>query len=189
VGLFSLKLFGPDQKLLHSNDTLKINNSDTGSISISVESNTDWAVSENSLWLKAIKESSTSKIIVTYLENISAVDKVAAVKVTYTSNPEMVVNIQQKARVSQLNDSKFENVKIYPNPANDYVYLNFSKEEFERVIISITNIQGFIISAEEYNNITPDQIIRLDTSGLPVGQYFISIGDGISHKSFQIIKY
>lgn len=189
VGLYTLKLYGPDQKILHSNDIIKIDNSDAGSFSISVESNTDWKVSENSLWLKAVKESGTSKITVTYLENISAKDKVAAVKVSYASNPDMVVNIQQKARVSQLNDSKFENVKIYPNPANDYVYLNFSKGEFEKVLISISNIQGFTISTEEYSNITPDQIIGLNISGLPVGQYFISIGDGISHKSFHMIKY
>jgi hypothetical protein len=189
VGLYILKLYGPDQKILHSNDVIKLDNSDAGSFSISVESNTDWTVSENSLWLKAVKESGSSKIMVTYLENISAKDKVAAVKVAYTSNPDFVVNIQQKARVSQLNESKFENVKIYPNPANDFLFMNFGEEEFDNIIISIVNIQGFIISAKEYDKITSNQVIELSVSGLPVGQYFIRIGDGISYKSFRMIKY
>ena len=83
----------------------------------------------------------------------------------------------------------FENVKIYPNPANDFVYLNFSEEEFEKVLISVANIQGFIISTEKYTNITSGQIIGLKVSGLPVGQYFIRIGDGIHSKSFLVIKY
>jgi hypothetical protein len=189
VGLYTLKLYGPDQKILHSNDIIKLNNSDAGSFSISVESNTDWTVSENSLWLKALKESGSSKIIVTYLENISAKDKIAAVRVAYTSNPDFVINFQQKARVSKLDNSKFENVKIYPNPANDFVYLNFGEEEFEKILISITNIQGFTMSIEEYSDITSNQIIGLNISVLPVGQYLINIGDGIQSKSFHLIKY
>jgi len=189
VGLFTLKLYGPDQNILHPNDIIKIDNPDAGSISISVESNTDWTVSENSLWLKAVKESGSSRITVTYLENISAKDKVAAIRVSYTSNPDFVVNIQQKARASNLNNSKFENVKIYPNPANDIVYLNFGKAEFEKVLISITNIQGFTISTKEYEDITSGQIIGLIVSELPVGQYLINIGDGVQSKSFHLIKY
>jgi hypothetical protein len=188
VGLFTLKLYGPDQKILHSNDIIKIDNSDAGSFSINVESNTDWTVSDNSLWFQAVKESN-STIKVTYMENISTVDKVNALKVAYTLNPELVVYLQQKARISQLNDSKFENVKIYPNPANDFVYLNFSEGEFEKLLISVANIQGFIISTEKYTNITSGQIIGLKVSGLPVGQYFIRIGDGIHSKSFLVIKY
>jgi hypothetical protein len=67
--------------------------------------------------------------------------------------------------------------------------MNFGEEEFDKIIISIANIQGFIISTKEYDKITPNQVIELSVSGLPVGQYFIRIGDGISHKSFQMIKY
>jgi hypothetical protein len=189
VGLYTLKLYDPSNKILHTNDTLKLNSSDTGSILINVESNSDWTVSDNSLWFKAVKETNTSKIRVTYMENISSVDKVAAIKVTYALNPEMVVYLQQKARVSQLNVSKFENVKIYPNPAIDFVYMNLGEEEFEKIIISITNIQGHIIAIKNYNNLTPNQVIELNVSGLPVGQYLINIVDGTSHKSFQMIKY
>ena len=67
--------------------------------------------------------------------------------------------------------------------------MNFGEEEFDKIIISIANIQGFIISTKEYDKITPNQVIELSVSGLPVGQYFIIIGDGISYKSFQMIKY
>jgi len=126
---------------------------------------------------------------VTYFENISAVNKVAPVRITYTANPEMVINIQQKARVSHLNVSKFENVKIFPNPANDNVYLSFNEEEFEKILVSISNMQGYIISTEEFNNLTPYQSIELEVSGIPVGKYFISISDGVSHKTFHLIKF
>jgi hypothetical protein len=189
VGIFTLKLYGPDEKVLLSNDTIKIDNSDAGSFSIRVESNAEWTVSENSLWLKAVKESSASTIKVTYLENISTLDKIAPLRITYTLNPEMVFNIQQKARISQLNQSKFDNINIYPNPADDFVLLNFGEIEFDKLIISITNIQGHIISIKNYNKITANQIIELNVSGLPFGQYFIRISDETDHKTFRMIKY
>ena len=122
------------------------------------------------------------------MENISAKDKVAALKIDYTSNPEMIFYIKQKARVSQLNVSKFENVKIYPNPAGDIVFLNFGEEEFGKISVTITNIQGHVISTYTYNNLTSHQIIELDVSGFHIGQYFISIDDGTHHKTLQMIK-
>jgi hypothetical protein len=189
IGLYTLKLYDSNNKIIQTNDTIKINTSDAGSVSINVESNTGWTVSDNSLWLKAVKESSTSKINVTFMENISAKDKVASLKVTYTLNPEMVVYLRQKARVSHLNESKFENVKIYPNPASDFVYLDFGEEEFGEIKITVANIQGHIISIKDYYDLIPNQIIEFDVSGIPTGQYFISIGDGINQKAFQMIKY
>jgi hypothetical protein len=188
VGLYTLTLFDPSDKILHPNDTIKINNSEAGSITISVESNTAWTVSDNSLWIKVVKDNTNSLINVTYMENISAKDKVAALNIEYTSNPEMVFYIKQKARVSQLNGSKFENVKMYPNPAGDFIYLNLGEEEFGKIIITVTNIQGHIISTKTYNNLSSNQIIELDVSGFHVGQYFIRIGDGTHHKIFQMIK-
>ncbi len=188
VGFYTLTLFDPSDKILHPNDTIKINSSEAGSFSISVESNTEWTVSDNSLWLRAVKESSKSSINVTYLENISAIDKVAALRVEYTSNPEMVFYIRQKARISQLMESKFENVKMYPNPAGDYVYLKLGEKEFGKIIVTITNMQGHVVFTEAYNNLTSNHIIELDVSGCHPGQYFISIGDGTNHRIFQMIK-
>jgi len=77
---------------------------------------------------KAVKDG-TSSITVTYLENISAIDKTGSLEVKYTSNPEFILNIQQKARVSQLKPSKFEDVYLYPNPANDFIYLRLGEKE------------------------------------------------------------
>lgn len=123
------------------------------------------------------------------MENISSIDKVAALRVTYPLNPQLVINIRQKARISQLNVSKFKDVKMYPNPAGDFFLLDFGKEDFDRILLSITNIQGHTILAKEYNNMPSGGIIQLNISGFPVGQYLIIIRDGFSHKTFQLIKY
>jgi hypothetical protein len=189
VSLNSLKLFGPNNAILNPEDTIDLNQSGAGSISISVESNADWSVSDDAVWFHTVKGSGNSTIVITFMENISALDKVAAFKVKYALNPEIAVYLHQKARVSHLNGSKFENVIIYPNPASESVYLNPGKEEFEKITISIADIQGHTLSSKRYNNLTSNQIIEMSLSGLPVGQYFLNIGDGTDHKIFRIIKY
>jgi len=157
-------------------------------MTISVSSNSDWSVTDNSLWFKAVKDGNSS-ITVTYLENISAIDKTGALEVKYTSNPEFVLNIQHKARVSQLKPSKFEDVYLYPNPADDFIYIRLGEEGSGKLRVTITNIQGFIVSSREYDNLTNDQIIEINITGLPSGQYLINIADNIDRKTFRVIKH
>ena len=110
AGLYSLELYGPENMALKPNDTLKISSSEAGSMTISVSSNSDWSVTDNSLWFKAVKDGNSS-ITVTYLENISAIDKTGALSEIYIQSgvrPEY----PHKARVSQLKPSKFEDVSV-----------------------------------------------------------------------------
>ena len=188
VILYTIKLYGPGSKILDENDTVKIDYSDAGSISIVVESEADWTVSENSLWFQAVKEGGAS-IKVTFMENISAIDKVAPLEITYASNAEATINIQQKARVSQLNVSKFANVKLYPNPANDHVSLYFGDDYPGKIRISIASVQGFVLLTKELYDTQANQIIELDVDGLQIGQYLIQISDGKDQRIFQMIKY
>ncbi len=189
VSLNSLKLFGPNNAILRPKDTLDLNQSGAGSISIGVESNADWSVSDDAVWFHTVKGRGNSTIDITFMENISALEKVAAIKVKYALNPEIVVYLHQKARISHLSGSKFENVIIYPNPATESVYLNLDEVEYEEITVSIADIQGHTISSKHYNNLTSNQIIEMSVSGLPVGQYLVNISDGTDHKIFRIIKY
>ena len=183
-----LNLTDANGNALHNNDIIRIGNSDAGSFSIKVESNAEWSVSESCLWFKAVKESSTS-IKITYMENISVIDKTASMKVLTALNAEMQINIQQKARVSQLNVSKFETIKLYPNPAFDHAYLYFGEEFSGKLRITVASIQGLVVQTRELNDIEPNQIIELDVAGIRTGQYLVKVGDENGQKVFQMIKY
>jgi uncharacterized repeat protein (TIGR02543 family) len=183
-----LNLTGSGGTALHNNDIITIGNSDAGSFLITVEANAEWTVSESSLWFKAVKESTTS-IKVTYMENISVIDKTASLKVTTTLNAEMQINVQQKARVSQLNVSKFENIKLYPNPAYDHVYLYFGDELTGKLKISIASMKGTLLQTKELTDIQANQVIELDIAGMRTGQYLIKVGNKTGQKIFQMIKY
>ena len=183
-----LILTGSDGTALHNNDVIAINNSDAGTLTIRVEANAEWTVNENSLWFKAVKESSTS-IKVTYMENISVIDKTTSLKVTTALNAEMQINVQQKARVSQLNVSKFENIKLYPNPAYDHACLYFGDELTGKLRISIASMQGTLLQIKELTDIQANQVIELDIAGMRTGQYLIKVGNETGQKIFQMIKY
>jgi uncharacterized repeat protein (TIGR02543 family) len=183
-----LNLTDANGNALHNNDIIRIDNSDAGSFSIKVESNAEWTVSESCLWFKAVKESSTS-IKVTYMENISVIDKTASMKVLTALNAEMQINVQQKARVSQLNVSKFETIRLYPNPANDFAYLYFGEEFSGKLRITIASIQGLVVQTRELTDIEANQIIDLDVAGLQSGQYLVKVSGKTGQKVFQMIKY
>ena len=187
--LYTTKLYGLNDEALNSNDTVRIDRSDAGLILFRVESDAGWTVSDNSLWFQAVKESNNSTIKVNFMENISAVDKVAPLRIKYAPNADVGIYIQQKARVSQLNVSKFENIKIYPNPVNDYVYLCFGDDYPEKIRISITTIQGTVLKIRELTYVQANQIIELDVAELGVGQYLIQLSDGKYQKIFHLIKY
>ncbi|MZQ48484.1 MAG: T9SS type A sorting domain-containing protein [Bacteroidales bacterium] len=189
VGIYTLKATGPGDKILRHNDTIRIGNSEAGSLSIRIESNAEWTVSENSMWMKAVKEPGTSVIKVTYLDNISVFEKIGALKIHYSLNPEMVLFISQKGRVSRLKESKLEAVSIYPNPASTLLNVDLPGEKFDRIVIAITNKLGNTVFIKNYFRFDPGNKIELNISGFPDGQYFVTISDGEDHKTLTLIKH
>jgi hypothetical protein len=188
IGLYLLKLYGPDNKEIRSRDTIKIATPEAGSIIIRVESNSDWKVTDNALWFKAVKESPSS-IKVTYSENISVRDKTSSLIVNYTSNPEITINVRQQGRISRLKESKLTNAKLYPNPAGDFLYLNHGSADLEKIVITIADLQGHVIMVRNFERLTAGEITEINLSRLPVGQFLFNISDGSESRTFQFIKY
>jgi len=188
IGLYLLKLYGPDNKVIRSNDTIKITSPEPGSFTFRVESNSDWKVTDNALWFKAVKESPAS-IKVTYSENISVKDKTSSLTVTYTSNPEITINVRQQGRISQLKVSKLANARLYPNPAGDFLYLSHGNTDIEKTVVTIADIQGHVVMVRNYERLPAGEITEINVSRLPSGQFLFNITDGSDSRTFRFIKY
>jgi hypothetical protein len=188
IGLYLLKLFGPDNSIIRSNDTVVIETPEAGSLSLKVESNSDWNVTDNALWFKAVKESPTS-IKVTYSENISVKDKTSMLTVTYTSNPDLLINFTQKGRISQIKESRLSGAKLYPNPAGDFLYLDHGKTDLDNIVVIVADIKGNIILQKKYEKLVSGEITEINVSRLPAGQFLLRISDGLNWRTFQFIKY
>ena len=181
-------LFIQDGQSLHDHDTIKTGTTDAGSLVLSIESNYSWEVTENSLWLSAVKDG-TSSVRIAWKENISLLRKNAVVTVKNQFSNTININIQQKARTSQFYGQKFDNISVFPNPATDFIRLDPGEEEFDRIIVRITNIYGNIVLLREVRNIGPDYMPEISIGELPTGQYFLNIGDEKYSKTIRIIKF
>ena len=182
-----LSLTGPSGTALNNNDVLDLENSDGGSLVITVSANADWTVAENSLWFSAVKESDT-RLRLNYMDNISVVDKEDPLHVTTAMGAQMRIIIRQRARVSQISLSGFGKTELYPNPAGDKTLLRFAEEHKGKIRISIMSFQGILVKTEEYYDIQADQTIELDLATVPSGQYLMLISGEDGHKTLQLIK-
>lgn len=84
-----------------------------------------------------------------------------------------IVDIYQLISSSTEESSKFKNVKLFPNPVNQELILDFSFENLNETLnYSIYNNDGKVIVSEVFANSN-----RLNLSGLNSGQYFINVFD------------
>ncbi len=69
------------------------------------------------------------------------------------------------------------NVKIYPNPANDHFSIEILNTTEEKYQLSIYNQMGQNILKEEFSTAININIKKIDISSLPAGLYFIKINN------------
>ena len=76
-------------------------------------------------------------------------------------------------------------VRIYPNPTNDYLNIEFSKEnQIENSQIIIVGINGDIKYMSEVSGTN----MILDFNGYANGEYFIKIFNNLKSVSYKVIK-
>ncbi len=68
----------------------------------------------------------------------------------------------------------FDVVKLYPNPASDYVWLDLANNNYSTVKVSIYNMFGMLVSSKE-QTLTNETGIYFNTSYLSSGIYLFRI--------------
>ncbi len=64
-----------------------------------------------------------------------------------------------------------EKIRLYPNPADDYCWLEFKELPESPVHLTLYNLQGQIIREQDYGPY--QRSIRIETSGLGEGIYLV----------------
>ena len=78
-------------------------------------------------------------------------------------------------------------VKIFPNPATDYLSVKFDVPLARTVRMTLHNIIGNTLELE--SEIVDDFEIRVRVKELPAGVYFLAVrDDGSSQNSFKFLK-
>lgn len=93
------------------------------------------------------------------------------------ANTELVANFQSTENIQQ---TEFDNMSIYPNPAADFINIEMIPENSE---IVLTNLFGEeIVRSSSLSNTTT----RINTSNLQSGVYFLIIKTGNNYKTHKI---
>ena len=79
-------------------------------------------------------------------------------------------------------DGEKNSLLVYPQPAKDFCYIKYSNALIETPSIQIFNSYGCVVNANEFSaNNYPSNIIKLNTSELGKGIYFIQLKAGQSY--------
>jgi hypothetical protein len=76
---------------------------------------------------------------------------------------------------------------IYPNPANDFVTINFTAKNAGSVSVVISDLSGRVIMNTASSKLVAGKnSLTINTETLSSGMYFVSLSDGKSQQSFKV---
>jgi hypothetical protein len=81
--------------------------------------------------------------------------------------------------------SMADNIKCFPNPATDAIYLNFEEEVSSKIEVKILNTSAKVLMDETYNY---NKQIPINISELAKGIYILEIKVGNKYSVKKIIK-
>ncbi len=157
---------------------------DSGTYSFTVNSNIEWSVSSDQDWLSVVKINETSFDAV-FKEQTENANRTATITISGEGASPVNVNLTQEAPVGIETFVPKVSVKIYPNPAIDFVNLEINDLFKEKIIIEIFNKAGQKLYEKVYNY--PPALIteNYNFSDWPKGEYYLRIHDG---KKWQAVK-
>lgn len=135
-------------------------------------------------------DTASCKVFVPHNKNSTVVDDGVAYQKICGNDYIVSVNDLQNSTYKTLsvNDTKEANnsIILYPNPANDFVYLTLnSNNETDLIKINIADVNGKILySKSELAN----QKFKINISTYSTGYYFVTISQGNLTQSIKLIK-
>ncbi len=79
-------------------------------------------------------------------------------------------------------------ISLFPNPTNDNVSIHYVSTKETNVTIRIYDISGKEVVRTQHQNNTGENNIKLETSALEAGAYFVELSDGVASKKIKFIK-
>ena len=80
------------------------------------------------------------------------------------------------------------NVTIYPVPTNDILNVNVSFITASRFDINVFNVSGQLVLQKNYDTVTQNALVQLNTATLPLGIYILQIKEGAQIYNRKFVK-
>jgi hypothetical protein len=153
--------------------TLDVTNSAIGPVSgsnttVLVRSNMDWTISHEQDWISTSIDSGSDSVEVIFTalsDNTSGAERHAVFTIANASFSRLLT-ITQSGNLAVIDSDDEKNIKIYPNPADDYLIIN-AKD------LQINKIQIFDMVGKEIAHYEGYNEVRVNTSAFADGVYTI----------------
>ena len=150
--------------------------------SVFVLSNMDWTISGSSDWVSASVDHGKDTIEVTFTalsDNTSGSNRNAVFTIANASFSRHLTIVQQSDL--SVNDGDYTHkIKVYPNPANDYIII-------QTINLPLKKIQVYDLIGKEIASYEGSNEIRINTSSLSKGVYIVKCqteSNNIVYKKF-----
>jgi hypothetical protein len=143
-----------------------------GTTDFTVTSNSSWTASSDATWCTVTASGSGNAILeATYEANNSSGERSANITVTVAGLSPVIVQVIQDGTSVGISENNVNSVRIFPNPAKDFIKISISKSS-DNSTISLIDLTGKIIIERLAGN---DQEITLNVQDLPSGYYFLKV--------------
>jgi len=79
-------------------------------------------------------------------------------------------------------------IQVYPNPANDFITIDYKLEQKANISIELINIEGKILETQILENQLNENSIKLNVEKLEAGTYFVKFASGNNVYVKKIVK-
>jgi len=161
-------------------------------LSIILLSNIAWTATADDDWLSISPSSGTGDQMLT-LEALTE-NTLTAVRTT-TLNVEgggmtRNITVNQAGQTTGIAENDFQfPLKLYPNPAQDLVFLESAGERSQAVRVNVISQEGKLILEKPDLLLNPGEPVMIDLSPYPAGQYLLQIQQEGVQRVFRLVKY
>ncbi len=108
----------------------------------------------------------------------------------YVDNINIYAGPSNDNLVSSIDENvDFANVSLYPNPAeNEFQVVFNSSKESNQMTVTVQDLSGKIIQTHSILANTGTNEVYVSTEALSSGAYFVTLSDGVSTKTMQLIR-
>ncbi len=88
--------------------------------------------------------------------------------------------------ISNTNELILNNLRIFPNPVEDVLYLTFDRNSNEPIVVELIDLLGRV--QQEWRNYATEISMQLNISHLPTGTYWLKIVEDKKIATYKIMK-
>jgi hypothetical protein len=166
---------GAEPTLTLSSNSIIIEGQDNSTATFQVYSNTNWSATTTETWLSItpISGTDTATISITATANETIAERTTTITVSASDVPDQTVSVNQNAVTGVFEDSE-KIIDLYPNPANDILYVDGLQNKTNACIYSSTGQLMFSSEIDALNG-------EINVSALPSGLYILkmNVDDGV----------